>query len=139
MARPSTPAPSHLIPLALLLLAFHGVLAADYVVQRFALGAEATPALMRFVPLDALWLKVVWAMAVWLGLVAAIFLMLRDNASVLLFFAAGVCALAAAVGLFAASAPGLMVPLPALLAAMVVIPLFGWLYARALNRADVLH
>lgn len=139
MARTSTQAPAHLIPLALLLLAWHGLLSADYVVQRFALGTEATPALMRFVPLDALWLKVVWALSVWLGLVAALFLLLRDNASVLLFFAAAACAAAAAVGLYDAPAPGLIVPLQALLAAMVVIPLFGWIYARALNRADVLH
>ena len=86
LAPPS--APASLVPLALLLLIFHGLLGADYVIERFALGGESWPGLMRLLPLGALWLQVVWALGVWLGVAAAFFLTIRDNASVLLFFAA---------------------------------------------------
>lgn len=143
MAHPTAPAPSHLFPVALLLLLWHGVLAADYVIDRFALGSADWPALMAALPLDALWLRVVWALGVWLGLAAAFFLALRDDASVLLFFAAAGAEAALVAGLMSAgaAAPDLPLPLPlnALLAALVLVPLLGWIYARALNRAGALH
>ncbi len=141
MARPTAPAPAHLLPFALLLLLWHGLLGADYVIERFDYGAEGWPALMALMPLDALWLRVVWAMGVWLGVAAALFLMLRDDASVLLFFAAAAAQVALALGLILNAPPVLLlpVPLPAVLAALVVVPLVGWLYARTQNRHGVLH
>ena len=134
MAR--APAPPHLTIVALLLLVWHGLLAVDYVVDRFALGAPGWPALMAQLPLDAVWLQVVWSMGVWLGLVAALFLLLRDNASVLLFFAGAASMAALAVGLLLSAPPVLLlpVPLPALLAVLVLVPGAGWVYARAMNR-----
>ncbi|MCW1934418.1 hypothetical protein [Pararhodobacter zhoushanensis] len=141
MAQPTAPAPSHLIFVALLLLLWHGVLGADYVIERFALGEPGWPALMSALPLDALWMRVVWALGVWLGVAAALFLALKDDASVLLFFAAAAANVALAVGLILNAPPVLLLPLPlpALLGLLVVVPLMGWLYARTLNRAGVLH
>lgn len=141
MARNLAPprAPASLVPLALLLLIFHGLLGADYVIERFALGGESWPGLMRLLPLDALWLKVVWALGVWLGVAAAFFLTIRDNASVLLFFAATLAMVVIAAVLFSAQIPTLVVPVPALLAVLVIMPLLGWIYARALNRNGHLH
>ena len=141
MARNLTPptTPSGLVPIAVILVLFHAILGADYVVTRFALGSADWPSVMQMLPLDALWLKVIWAMAVWLGVAAAFFLLIRDNASVLLFFATTLCGIALAATLYAAPAPGLIVPLPGLLGAMVIVPGLAWIYARALNRNGVLH
>ncbi|MCB1395701.1 MAG: hypothetical protein KDJ98_06920 [Rhodobacteraceae bacterium] len=139
MARTTVPAPSHLVPLALLLLIWHGALGADYVIERFSLGQPGWPALMAAMPLDSLWLQVAWAMGVWLGFGAAFFLVLRDDASVLLFFAAALAFAAVAAGTYAIPAAGVALPLPAVLAALVLVPVLGWLYARTLNRRGVLH
>ena len=143
MARTHAPAPAHLMPVAALLLLWQALMAADSVVTRFALGQVDWPQIMANLPLDALWLKVAWSLAVWLGFAAAFFLLIRDNASVLLFFASGAAGLALAGGLIlaGASAPALPLhePLSLLLAALVVVPFLAWLYARALNRGDVLH
>ncbi|MBN8294331.1 hypothetical protein JI664_20325 [Rhodobacter sp. NTK016B] len=141
MAQPTAPAPSSLMPVALILLIWHGLLGADYVIARFDLGAQDWPALMPLMPLDALWLQVTWALGVWLGVVAAIFLALRDDASVLLFFAAFAFEVAVGIGLFLAAPPVMLLPVPllAVIAVLVVMPLFGWLYARAQNRRGVLH
>lgn len=139
MVRTTTPAPSHLRLVALILLVWHGILGADYIVERFALGQPGWPALMAALPLDALWLKVAWALGTWLGFGAAFFLMLRDNASVLLFFGAAVAFAATAVGTFAIPASGVAVPLAPILAALILVPLLGWLYARTLNRRGALR
>lgn len=131
--------PATMVPIALVLLTFHAILGVDYLFERFQLGASDWPAVMRHMPLEALWLRVVWALAVWLGFAASFFLMLRDNASVLLFFGALVSGGALATGLFAAPAPAQAIPLPAVVAALVILPAFGWVYARTLNRKGVLH
>ncbi len=131
--------PAGMVPIALVLLLVYALLGADYVVVRFQLGGADLPSIMQALPLGALWLKVVYALAVWLGVVAAFFLMIRDNASVLLFFATTAMGVALAAALYAAPAPLLPVPLPALLAVLVILPAFGWIYSRALNRNSVLH
>ena len=133
------PTPASLVPISLVLLLFFGVLGADYVIERFQLGSSDWPGLMRTLPLDALWLKVVWALSVWLGVAAAFFLLMRDNASVLLFFATGVAAIALAAGLYATPPAATSIPLNPLLAVMVIVPGLGWIYARALNRNNLLH
>lgn len=137
LAPPATP--SGLVPIALVLLLFHALLGADYVVTRFDLGSPEWPSIMQALPLEALWLKVVYALAVWLGFAAAFFLVIRDNASVLLFFATTVAGVALAAALYATPAPELIIPLPGLLGAMIVVPLLAWIYTRALNRNGVLH
>jgi len=141
MARTTVPAPSPLMPVAVLLLIWHGLLAADYVIAVMGLGQDGWPALMPLMPLDALWLQVTWALGVWLGLAAALFLALKDDASVLLFFAAAACAVAMAAGLLLNAPPVLLlpVPLPVILGLLVLVPLAGWLYARTMNRRGVLH
>lgn len=145
MARPnSTPAPSHLALAALVLVIWHLALAADYVIARFALapvlGADELPALMPLLPLGALWMQACWVAGVVLGLVAALFLALRDDASVLLFFAAFVAMAACTAGFAFAPAASLAGPaLWATGAVLALVPLLGWLYARALNRGGVLH
>lgn len=139
MARILPPAPPSALPAALLLLGWHALLAADYVITRFQLGAPGWPVLMASLPLDALWLRVVWALGVWLGFGAAFFLLIRDNAAVLLFFAAGASFAALAVGLVMGAPPVIFVPLPALLALLVLVPMAGWLYVRRLNQRGLLR
>lgn len=139
MAQSSAPAPSHMVPLALFWLIWHGVLGADYVIERFDLGQPGWPALMAVLPLDALWLKLAWALGTWLGFGAAFFLMVRDNASVLLFFASAVAFATVAAGTWAIPAAGVALPLAPILGALILVPLLGWVYARTLNRRGVLH
>lgn len=137
--------PWHLLPVALLLVLWHGALAFDYLNVRFDLFATA-PELMPALPLAALWLKVVWAMAIWLGLLGAVFLLIGDDASVLLIFAAAVSMLATLAGVVAGGeAVAMSGPLaaavgwPGLGAGLALVPLLGWLYARWLKRSGVLH
>lgn len=136
--------PWHLLPVALLLVLWHGALALDYLNLWFDLFAPA-PAVMPALPLDALWLRVGWAMAVWLGLLAAVFLLFRDDASVLLLFAAAVSMLATLAGVVAGgggvalSGPLAELGWPGLAAGLALVPLLGWLYARWQKRRGVLH
>ncbi|MCC5969748.1 MAG: hypothetical protein JJU15_07345 [Pararhodobacter sp.] len=136
--------PWHLLPVALLLLLWHGALALDYLNDRFALASDM-PYLMESLPLDALWLKVAWAMTVWLGLLGAVFLLWGDDASVLLIFAAAVAMLAVLTGIVLSGAPVDLAGLPAergwqiVAPALVLVPLLGWLYARWQKRRRVLH
>lgn len=139
MPRSRTPAPSHLLPLAVLLLVWFGALAADYAAERFAIADGDWPGLMRVMPLDPLWLRLCWALGVWLGFAAAVFLALRDNASVLLFFAAAASWVAVAAGVWTIPAAGVALPVRPVLAALIAVPALGWLYARSLNRAGALH
>ena len=82
---------------------------------------------------------------VWLGLLAAVFLLFRDDASVLLLFAAAVAMLATLVGVIASGgAVALSGPLaalgwPGLVACLALVPLLGWLYARWQKRRGALH
>lgn len=141
MARTLSPSPLHLMPVALALLSWQGLLAADYVISRFALGEDGWPALMAVLPMDALWLRVTWAAGVWLGFGAAAFLVLRDNASVMLFFGSALAFAVAGAGMILSAPPVLMLPLPlpAIVATMVLLPLAGWIYARGLNRRGALR
>jgi len=139
-----SPRPWHLLPVALVLVLWHGALAFDYLNLRFGLFT-ATPVLMADLPLEALWLKVAWGMAVWLGLLGAFFLLISDDASVLLMFAAAVAMLltlagiATGTGVEAMSGPLAMLGWPGLVAGLALVPLLGWLYARWLKRQAVLH
>lgn len=132
-------APTLMLPLALVLLLWHAALAADYAIARFALDLPGWPAVLPALPAGPVWLTVAWAMAVWLGLIAAIFLMLRDDASVLLFFSAFVAQIVATVGLRSAEGAIMGLPIYLVTALCAVPPLVGWLYARALNRRGYLH
>lgn len=137
-ARPSRP--GHLPVLALALLVWHAALAADYLALRFAPDA-GWPGLLPLMPAGALWVGVAWALGVWLGLAGAVFLALRDDASVLFLFAAMVAMTAAQLGLAGAAAPERVfgLPWPAVSIALAVVPLAGWLYARAQKRRGILH
>ena len=134
----------HFLPVALLLVLWHGALAFDYLNLWFDLFAPA-PAVMPALPLEALWLKVGWAMAVWLGFLAALFLLISDDASVLLMFAAAVAMLltlagiAGETGAAAISGPLGALGWPGLAGGLALVPLLGWLYARWLKRQGVLH
>jgi hypothetical protein len=130
----TTPPPrAPLLPLiSFALMLWHLALGADYLNGRFALTADA-PQLMAALVLPQLWAIVAWGLAVWLGLAAAVFLLFRDDAAVLLLFAAAVSALVAGVGDVLAGGAGDLLGLPrlAVLAALVVVPLLGWIYTRA--------
>lgn len=141
-----TSRPWHLLPVALLLVLWHGALAFDYLNLRFALF-PGVPSLFPALPLEAMWMKVVWAMAVWLGLLGAVFLLLGDDASVLVLFAGAASMLAALAGVMTGAAPvaiteGLLAAgagWPGLALVLALVPLAGWLYARGQKRRGVLH
>lgn len=141
MARTLSPPPLHLMPVALALLLWQGLLAADYTITRFALGEAGWPVLMAGLPMEALWLRVTWALGVWLGVGAAGFLVLRDNASVLLFFGSALGFALAGAGMILSAQPVLLLPLPlpAIVATVVLLPLAGWIFARGLNKRGVLR
>ena len=133
MAQTEQPARAPLLPLVtFLLLVWHLALGADYLNARVAVLDEA-PQLSALLVLPQVWAVVGWGLAVWLGLAAVLFMIWRDDASVLLLFAATVSAVLAVVGDVLAGGSGDLLGLPrlAVLAALVVVPLLGWLYARA--------
>ncbi|MFN3953186.1 MAG: hypothetical protein ACK4LQ_01950 [Pararhodobacter sp.] len=137
--------PWHLSLVAVMLVLWHAALALDYVNLRFSLGLDL-PQLLALLPLDALWARVAFTMAVWLGLAGAVFMLFGDDAAVLLLFAA---ALGALIGLAGGGLPGglalvpVVVPVAGALqvpvAVLVLVPALGWFYARALKRAGALH
>lgn len=131
---PVTPlAKAPMLPVATLaLFLWHLALAADYANAKLAL-AEGLPGLTAALVLPQLWAMVGWGLAVWLGLLAALFLLWRDDAAVLLLFAAAVAAVLAAAGDWAAggTAPLLGLPRPLVWAALILVPAAGWLYTRA--------
>ena len=136
----SAAVPGHLGFLAFLFLIWHGALAVDYLLVRFPMGLDL-PSLQPAVEGAPGWARISWALGIWLGLIAAIFAMMRDDAAVLLFFAACIGMAVAVVGAELSSPPELLFNLPrqAVYAALVLVPFFGWIYTRAMKRAAVLH
>ena len=139
MAQSAPLRPAHLSAVALILILWHGVLAADYLNERFALVADM-PGVMALFPIGPLWAEVAWALGVWLGLAGALFLLFRDDAAVLLMFGAAVAMLAAMGALWSMLTPEALLawPLAALIPPLVLLPLAGWLYARGLKRRGLL-
>lgn len=131
--------PAHLTLVAVILLAVYAALTADYLNDRFDLLPDA-PYLLAKLPYGALWAQVSWSLTVWLGLAGALFLAWRDDAAVLILFAAFVTGLAAMIKVSLSLPLSVLtaMPLAALIPAAVLAPLLGWLYARAMKRAGVL-
>jgi len=132
---PQTPIPARdpLLPLAtFFLLVWHLALAGDYLNARFIMD-DSLPQLTAALALPQIWATVGWGMAVWTGLAAALFLLWRDDAAVLLLFAAGVSAALAAAGDILAGGAGAILSLPrfVVLGAVIAVPVLGWLYGRA--------
>jgi hypothetical protein len=122
-----------LLPLmTVVLVLWHLALGADYLNARLGVMADL-PQLTAALVLPQLWATVAWGLAVWLGLAGALFVMFRDDASVLLLFAAAVAAAVGGAGDVLAGGAGLLLGLPrmAVLAALVAVPLIGWIYTRA--------
>lgn len=134
----STPTPTALVPLALILLLWNTALGVDYILDHFQIGSPEWPGIARLLPLEATWVKVVWAMAVWLGFGASFFLLIRDNASVLLYFATTCCAIAVAVGVCLAIGVTMSTPQYVLLGALILLPLVGWIFSRTFNQNGAL-
>jgi hypothetical protein len=136
----SVDAPGHLWLLALLLLVWHALLAADYIIARFTLGIDL-PSIDPVLMASPTWSQIAWALAVWTGLAGAIFALIRDDAAVLLFFAAFVGALLALIGVEMSTPPELVLGYPryAVYAVLLLVPLIGWIYTRAMKRAGALH
>ncbi len=140
MTNSASAAPAHLAPLAFLLLIWHGALAADYLIVRFAMDFDL-PSLTTAIEVSPVWARIGWALGVWLGLIGALFAMMRDDAAVLIFFAAFLAMLLAVVGAELAGLPEMLFGLHrhATLGALVLVPLIGWIYTRTMKRAGVLH
>jgi hypothetical protein len=133
MAQTQTPPRDPVLPLmTAALLLWHLALGADYLNARFDLVPNV-PELTSALVLPQLWATVAWGLAVWLGLAASLFLVFRDDASVLLLFAAAVSAVVSGAGDLMAGGSGDLLSLPRLgvLAALVLVPLIGWIYTRA--------
>jgi hypothetical protein len=140
MRRPfATAAPAHLGVLTILFLVWHLLLAIDYVIVRFDL-AQLDPSLDAVFTLAPGWAQVAWALGVWLGLIASLFMLFRDNAAVLVFFAAFVGMVVAVIGAERMAMPVDFLGLPrfAVYALLIAVPLIGWLYTRTMKRARVL-
>lgn len=141
MPATATPARDPLLALAaLVLVIWHILLAADYVNAKFLL-VEGQPELTAHLLLPQLWATVGWGMAVWLGLLGALFLIWRDDASVLLLFAAGLAAAVAVAGDVLAGGESALLGLPrvALWVLVIAVPALGWLFARSRKAAGVLN
>jgi hypothetical protein len=122
-----------MLPLiASLLVIWHLGLAADYLNVRFAWDTSL-PTLTGALVLPQLWATVGWGLAVWLGLAGALFVAARDDAGVLILFAAAVGAALGAAGDLMAGGEGALfgLPRPAGLAVPVLVPFAGYIYARA--------
>lgn len=133
MARKAPPPADPLLPpVTFGLTLWHLALAADYLNARYGL-TDAAPALTAALVLPQLWAGVAWGLAVWLGAVASLFLLARDDASTLLYFAAAVAALTAAAGDRMAGGVDDLLGLPRLMvwAALILVPALAWLYTRA--------
>ncbi len=133
MPQTPTPARAPLLSLATFaLLLWHLALAAEYLNARFLMVPDL-PQLTAGLALTEIWAVVAWGMAVWIGLVAALFMLGRDDASVLMMFAAALSALVAVGGDLLAGGTGDLAGLPRLtvLILLVAVPAVGWLYARA--------
>lgn len=130
---PQTLAKAPMLPVVtLLLLLWQLALAGDYANAKLAL-APGLPELTAQLALPQIWAMVGWGIAVWLGLLAALFLVWRDDAAVLLLFAAAVAAGLAVAGdaLAGGTGPLLGLPRPVVGALVILVPAAGWLYARA--------
>jgi hypothetical protein len=141
MPSPATAAaPTHLVLLGLLLFVWHVLLALDYVIARFGLAVDLPSVDIVFTVVPG-WAQVGWALGIWLGLVASIFAMMRDDAAVLLFFAAFVGMLVAVIGAETSRPPAEILGLHrhAVFGPLVLVPLVGWIYTRSMKRARVLH
>jgi hypothetical protein len=133
MAQTPNPPRDPLLPfMTVVLVLWHLTLGADYLNARFALVATA-PELTTALVLPQLWATVAWGLAVWLGLAGSLFLIFRDDAAVLLLFAAAVSALTSGAGDMMAGGVGDLLGLPrlAVLSALFIVPLIGWIYTRA--------
>jgi hypothetical protein len=130
-SEPAFPAPM-LRLIATLLLIWHLALALDYLNARF-LWDPSLPSLTAALMLPQVWATVGWGLAIWLGLAASAFVAARDDAGVLMLFAAAVGAALAGAGDLMAGGVQPIAGLPrwAALAVLVAVPLAGWLYARA--------
>ena len=139
MAPIASDRPSHLSFVALILILWHGALAADYLNLRFAFAPEM-PSILSLFPLGPLWAEIAWGAAVLLGLAGSLFLIVRDDAAVLILFAAAVAVLVALAGLWGLVPLELLLapPLLAVIPVLVLAPLVGWLYARMLKRQRAL-
>lgn len=138
------PRPLHLTLLGLLALVWYLGLAIDYLAARYdpiaalpgipeGLGAPAQPM--------PVWAAVAAAIAVWLGLLGAILLLLRDRAAVLCM-AFTVIAVVVAGGwalYFSDAGPrGVLGFAPdQALAAQLLVPFVLWVYARSLKQRGV--
>lgn len=139
MIRRPAATPAHLGLLAGLLI-WHALLAADYVIARLGLALDLPSLDPVFAALPG-WVQIGWALGIWMGLAAAIFALIRDDAAVLLFFGAFLGMAVAVAGAELAGARGEIFGLNrlAVFLPLVLVPLLGWVYTRSAKRAGLLY
>lgn len=144
MPRPHSPAPRrpwHLTPLAMLAVLWHLAAAVDYTMVRLAYAPYLQQFPAEWVDWFAgvpLWAGAAWALAVWLGLLGAVLLLMRERGAVLCLAGAALAMVVANLWFLALASPrlpeltgpgGLWVMLAA-----SAVPVLFWLYARWLKR-----
>jgi peptidoglycan/LPS O-acetylase OafA/YrhL len=130
--------PWHLIPVGLLALVWHLGGAADYVATQIAWEpyvGQFPDAWMAYFDAMPLWVDAAWAIGVWVGLLGAVLLLMRERAAVLALALAAVAMAAATFWLLVVSDPpmqditgaqGVYVMLGAVLVSVLL-----WIYARS--------
>ena len=141
---PTESRPFHMTLMSLAALLWYVALALDYLAARYDRLAEL-PAMPEGMGLGyevmPLWAAVATGAAVWLGLFAAILLLLRDRMAVLSFAFTFIAAIVAVVWVVQFSAEGPrewlgMTPMQ-MVGAQVLVPFVLWVYARSLKQRGV--
>jgi len=137
--------PWHLLPVGILALLWHIGGAADYLATQLEFGpyvSQFPPEWMVYFGNLPLWVDSAWAIGVWIGLLGAVLLLMRERAAVLALAVAAIAMLAATIWLIFVSDPtiqavtganGAWVMVGATLASLLL-----WLYARWMKVVQVL-
>ncbi|MDU8942878.1 hypothetical protein [Ovoidimarina sediminis] len=138
-------APWHLWLVGIAALIWNGFGATDYVLTRYDVEAYTSmmsPEMKATLAAYPVWMDVVWALAVWLPLLAAIQLLSQRKSAAVTFGLGLIAALVAGAYNYILTDPPLNVvagnAVMILWVAVAVIALLQWLYARAMAKAGYL-
>lgn len=137
--------PWHLYVVGILALLWNALGALDYALVQLGVTqytANLPDAMVAHMDGYPAWITAVWALAVWLPLLAALLLLGGRRAAAGFFGLSLICILVSAVWLYVVNEPPLHVvagpSVIGLWAAVLVIAVFEWLYARTMVQRGVL-
>lgn len=137
--------PWHLVPVGILALLWHAAGALDYLLTqiRFEPYTGQVPAewLAYFDAMPA-WVTAAWAIGVWIGLLGAVLLLMREHWAPLALAASFAAVLAATLWLALLAEPPMAEAVgpefTTVMVAATVVALLLWLYARWMRHANVI-